>query len=439
MDHFVSELETARATAATFYAEAQFVKLLGQAEALPVAPSSVAALNQLMRSREQARSLSRQVRDSQVSNRLELVIKEKLRAIEAAGTQPTLPEATNSDFASSASAVSAESNVLPYGPKAGMTITITGRSSLNTDHAEITLDNVAANAKGFCANSNGETGEACAKDSLAGAKIQSSVVANCGTGKFTGPWGNGFQFVGRSAEEGYPYAVMPDVIPHEVLDYKANYDVAVETFKALCPTRVKQADRDGPVAEESSEVGPDDETSPDLTDDDAGSEVALSGSSFRGLQLGMTTAQLTQSLDRSFALTSKWAGTELQAFAALAEGMNSGIPTSQTLFIVKGPQACGQIVMRDGVAARLRFYQCYFDIGDGMSIGDFAQQIAETYQLEDGMSGHWEMRGDGAYRFKYTEYVGVRQTTSERFTASLHQMDNNLTLTVERVPHANFN
>jgi phosphopentomutase len=73
-----------------------------------------------------------------------------------------------------------------------------------------------------------------------------------------------------------------------------------------------------------------------------------------------------------------------------------------------------------------------------MSIGDFAQQITETYELEDGMSGHWEMRGDGAYQFKYTEYVGIRQATAERFTASLHQMDNNLTLTVERVPQANF-
>lgn len=41
-------------------------------------------------------------------------------------------------------------------------------------------------------------------------------------------------------------------------------------------------------------------------------------------------------------------------------------------------------------------------------------------------------------QFKYTEYVGVRQATAERFTASLHQMDNNLTLTVERVPHVNF-
>ncbi|RUU82759.1 hypothetical protein [Mesorhizobium sp. M7A.F.Ca.MR.362.00.0.0] len=266
LDHFVSELEAARVQAATFYAEAQFVKLLGEAEALPVAPTSVAALNELMRLREQARSLSRQVRDSSVSNRLELVIKKKLRAIEAAGMQPLQENAT-------------------------------------------------------------------------------------------------------SAEHG------------------ANEPI-------------------GDV------------------------------SSFRGIELGMTEAQLTQALDRSFTLTSTPAGTETQALTTLFESMN-GQP-KPSLFIVKGQQACGQIVMHGGRAARLRLYQCYFDIGDGMSIGDFAQQITETYELEDGMSGHWEMRGDGAYQFKYTEYVGIRQATSERFTASLHQMDNNLTLTVEGVPQANF-
>ncbi|MDG4898177.1 hypothetical protein P9272_32080 [Mesorhizobium sp. WSM4976] len=166
-------------------------------------------------------------------------------------------------------------------------------------------------------------------------------------------------------------------------------------------------------------------------------EPTDNASSFRGLQLGMTEAQLRQSLDQSFALTDKPAATETQVLTMLLEGMNGQAQPS--LFIVKGQQACGQIMMRGGRVARLRLYQCYFDIGSGMSIDDFVRQIIDTYQLEDGMAGHWEMRGTGLYRFKYTEYVGVRQATSERFTASVGQMDNNLTLTVERVPHANFN
>lgn len=341
--------------------------------------------------------------------------------------------------ASSASAFSAESNVLPYGPKAAMTVVITGQSGLDTDHAEITLDNTSANAKGFCSSQNGETAESCSQDQLATAKIQSSIVANCFTGKFTSPWGNGFQFKGRAADGDYSYIIQPDVVPHEVLDYRANYDVAIEAFKALCPARVARADREDAVPEVAEEISPDDaeQAAPNVAEESV-TDATLSGSTFRGVQLGMTEAQLAQSLDRSFALSSKWTGADLQAFAALAESMSSGEPTGQMLFIIKGQQACGQIAMRDGVAARLRFYQCYFDIGGGMSIDDFAQQIAETYRLEDGMSGHWEMRGDGAYQFKYTEYVGVRQATAERFTASLHQMDNNLTLTVERVPHANF-
>jgi hypothetical protein len=74
-----------------------------------------------------------------------------------------------------------------------------------------------------------------------------------------------------------------------------------------------------------------------------------------------------------------------------------------------------------------------------MTIEDFVQQVIDNYRIEDGMSGRWEMLGDGPYRFKYTEYVGVRREASERFTASLHEMNGVLTLTVERIPSVNFN
>lgn len=171
-------------------------------------------------------------------------------------------------MASSVDAFSAERDLLPYGPKAAMTITITGRSSLDTDHAEITLDNTRANSKGFCGNSNGDDGETCAGKMLADAKIQSSILANCLTGKFTSPWGNGFRFIGRAASGNFYYIVQPDDVPHEVLDYRANYDVAIAAFKALCPARVAEADREDPVAEVAEELGPDDaeDAAPDVAE-----------------------------------------------------------------------------------------------------------------------------------------------------------------------------
>ncbi|RWP18016.1 MAG: hypothetical protein EOR01_23640 [Mesorhizobium sp.] len=171
-------------------------------------------------------------------------------------------------LASSAGALSAESDLLPYGPKAAMTVAISSRSGLDTDHAEITLDNAPVNSKGFCANSNGDDGQLCVGKTLADANIQSSILANCLTGKFTSPWGNGFRFIGRAASGDYYYIIQPDEVPHEVLDYRANYDVAIDAFKALCPARVSQADHEDTIPEATEELGPDDaeDTAPDVVE-----------------------------------------------------------------------------------------------------------------------------------------------------------------------------
>ncbi|RWH69475.1 MAG: hypothetical protein EOQ86_30235 [Mesorhizobium sp.] len=329
----------------------------------------------------------------------------------------------------------ADSDLLPYGSKAEMFLTITGRSGIDSDHAEVTVRHTRENAKAFCAQ-HGDGSEACIDKTLADVKVQDSILANCSTGKFTSVSGKGFNFRGRAAETNYPYAVQPDV---PGANFYADYDVAIAGFRALCPAKVAQADREDPVppAADYYPLDADKQSASDVAEGN-GEAVSLAGSSFRGVQLGMSEQQIAQALDPSFVLKDEIPAPEILG------GRTDGGPNvlqapSGTLFIVRGEQQCGTVTFRGGQADRLVLYQCYFDIAGGMSIQDFAQQVIDAYGLEDGMAGSSQTRGDGAYQFEHIEYAGVKQATSERFTASSNGLSNSLTLTIERVPHAKFN
>lgn len=171
----------------------------------------------------------------------------------------------------------------------------------------------------------------------------------------------------------------------------------------------------------------------------AGAALA-NASSFRGLQLGMTPSQVVAALPQPMILAAERAGGDvLQELTGFAEQFTPGAGPRIKGFIVNNQSTCGEVTFVDARVDRLRLYQCFFNIPAGMTIEDFVQQVIDNYRIEDGMSGRWEMLGDGPYRFKYTEYVGVRREASERFTASLHEMNGVLTLTVERIPSVNFN
>lgn len=172
---------------------------------------------------------------------------------------------------------------------------------------------------------------------------------------------------------------------------------------------------------------------------EAGATLA-NASSFRGLQLGMSPSQVVAALPQPMILAAERAGGDvLQELTGFAEQFTPGAGSRIKGFIVNNQSTCGEVTFVDARVDRLRLHQCFFNIPPGMTIEDFVQQVIDNYRIEDGMSGRWEMLGDGPYRFKYTEYVGVRREASERFTASLHEMNGVLTLTVERIPSVNFN
>jgi hypothetical protein len=233
-----------------------------------------------------------------------------------------------------------------------------------------------------------------------------------------------------------------------------DYANATKTDPCVVATTRQAIDELALSLEIAQEVEGDEEEAERALNNDAGSQnsggTALAqaedaapnanASSFRGLQLGMTQSQIAAAMPQQFQITSERpSGDVLQALTGFAEQFTPNTGPRTTVYIVNNAATCGEVTFVDDQADRLRLYQCFFDMAGGMSIDDFAQQVTNNYQLEDGMAGRWEMRGDGAYRFRYTEYVGVRRATSERFTASLHEMNNVLTLTVERVPSVNFN
>ncbi|MEI9417454.1 hypothetical protein [Mesorhizobium sp. Cs1321R2N1] len=172
--------------------------------------------------------------------------------------------------------------------------------------------------------------------------------------------------------------------------------------------------------------------------EDDGGQPNPNASSFRGIQLGMTEAQLGQALDHSFALKSEIPAPK--SFGERTDGGPNVLEAAQgSLFIVKDQEPCGNVTFRKGRADRLELYQCYFDIAGRMALQDFAQQLVDNYGLERGMEVRSEIRGSGSLQYESVWYVGVRQAASERFTASADEWSGSLNLTVERIAHVNFN
>lgn len=157
-------------------------------------------------------------------------------------------------------------------------------------------------------------------------------------------------------------------------------------------------------------------------------------SSFRGLFLGMPVNSIAASIDSDFTLSAQnTSGHELSQFAELMRGMQQG---SQSIFVQKAETACAQVMHDGNVVTQITMYQCFFDLTGNITAEEFAQQVLERYPIRDGMQGRQQLLGDGAYRFRYTEYTG--HTESERFVVSHHELFNRVELAVTSVSRARF-
>jgi len=142
---------------------------------------------------------------------------------------------------------SINSDRLSYGSRAGMEVTITGRSGIDSNEAVISLEHTRENAKEFCVEYNLDDSEQCVDKTLAEVKIQANIKANCETGKFTDVWGHQLTFKGPAVDGDLPYDLEAEGGETSV-EHQSDYDLAIENFKALCPARIADVGHASPAA-----------------------------------------------------------------------------------------------------------------------------------------------------------------------------------------------
>lgn len=168
-------------------------------------------------------------------------------------------------------------------------------------------------------------------------------------------------------------------------------------------------------------------------------------SSFRGIQLGMTKAQIEAALPASFTLSRRNDKIEGEFYAdALVLGAAPNRELFGSLFILdKNDEVCGEFAFSGATVNKMRLSKCFFGTDTNISLEDFAKQIIANYDIADGMSYDGSVSSGSVSRTRYAEYTGVRGATSERFTAALSESSSGsshlLTLTVEKIPNINFN
>lgn len=139
----------------------------------------------------------------------------------------------------------AAAETIYYGSRAGMVVTVVRKTNLNSTHAKIVTRHTRENAIQFCREYVQKVTEKCIKDNLAeGKDLMTEISANCGTGKFTTLYGQGYRFKGPNPDYD-PTGFNTEYLVYRVGDKEpldgsmaSGYPVALEQFKALCPKRV---------------------------------------------------------------------------------------------------------------------------------------------------------------------------------------------------------
>lgn len=134
-------------------------------------------------------------------------------------------------------------DILYYGSRAGMEVTVRSRQGIGTQHAVIVTEHTLANAENFCREYEMTTDPECVKQELK-QELQLTITADCNAGTFTTFYGAQYVFQGR--RKSADTASNTDYVLRETDDNDnseldgstaSGYDVAIDQFKALCPNR----------------------------------------------------------------------------------------------------------------------------------------------------------------------------------------------------------
>ena len=129
-----------------------------------------------------------------------------------------------------------------YGSRIGMQVTIISKSGIDTAQAVIRTKHTRENAITFCREYVGRVTERCIRDALA-TPLRDAITANCRTGHFTNFWGERMQFEGpnRRSSGGNAKFVIRKLETGEILDGSSasGYGTSLGAFSALCPASVQ--------------------------------------------------------------------------------------------------------------------------------------------------------------------------------------------------------
>jgi hypothetical protein len=135
---------------------------------------------------------------------------------------------------------------MPYGSRAGMSVTIISVSGVNSNHASLRAKHTRADAIAFCREYVGKVTEKCIKETLA-EPLNDHVVANCESGEFIDFFGDRYQFLGPNLNPADQFAPK-----YRILNLKDNeqadgssasaYTERLIIFHRLCPRRVPHPD-----------------------------------------------------------------------------------------------------------------------------------------------------------------------------------------------------
>ncbi len=126
---------------------------------------------------------------------------------------------------------------IPYGPRAGMEVTVTGVAGIGTSRAVIHVRHTRENAKEFCTEYEQNNSDECVQRTIRETRINDVLRGNCQTGRFVTLWGDTLRFAGptrRKVESGPKFII---VGANGLLDATtaSGYYTALSQFNALCP------------------------------------------------------------------------------------------------------------------------------------------------------------------------------------------------------------
>lgn len=129
--------------------------------------------------------------------------------------------------------------LLPYGSRAGMDVTIRKKEGLGTKSAIIYGQLTKQNAKNYCTENGRDNVALCVETYLKETRLADSIVGNCQTGDFSTFYGDQLRFMGKGR---LPDGSRGDVVINrnnkQTLDGSSasGLSYALEQFRALCPT-----------------------------------------------------------------------------------------------------------------------------------------------------------------------------------------------------------